>query len=261
MQDDYQEVSIVLVTGSIVFLVLTGILVFIILFYQKRRFQHARKLMEMEKTYAQTLLESKLEIQEETFRMISQEIHDNIGQVLSFVKLNLNTLSINGGEKDEEKLQQSKGLLTQAIQDLRDIAKTLDSDYVMEMGMTGAIEQQLTFLGKSGQFSTAYREEGMPYRLDVQKELVGFRVVQELLNNIIKHAGASEIGVLVRYNPNSLAVDIRDNGGGFALADAVPGRGLGLRNMVGRMQLIRGQIMIGRMPEGGSLATIELPTE
>ncbi|TDX01866.1 sensor histidine kinase [Dinghuibacter silviterrae] len=254
-----EEVWVVLVAGSLIFLVLVGILVFVLLFYQKRRFQHARKLLEMEKTYSEAMLLSQLEIREETFRNISQEIHDNIGQVLSFIKLNLNTLNLHGDDRDEDKLRQSRGLLTRAIQDLRDIARTLDTDFIKDMGLAEAIEQQLTILGKS--FATTYVEEGKSYRLDVRVELVGFRVVQELLNNIVKHAGASEIGIRIGYGEDQVAVEIRDNGSGFVLEEATPGRGLGLRNMISRMELIRGQIRIDRLPEGGSLATILLPND
>ncbi|HTJ12997.1 MAG TPA: ATP-binding protein [Dinghuibacter sp.] len=255
MQDNYQEVATVVIISGLLFFALTGILVFILLFYQKRRFQHARKLVEMERTYT----EAQLEIQEQTSRSISQEIHDNIGQVLSFVKLNLNTLDLHGGEKDEEKLQQSRTLLTRAIQDLRDIARTLDTDSIKEAGIAGAIGQQLTLLTKTGAYRTTLEETGVAYRLDLQRELVAFRVVQELLNNIVKHAGATEIDVQVRYRPDELAVEVRDNGQGFSLAHAQPGKGLGLRNMVNRVTQIRGTLSIAPVSATGTLALIILP--
>lgn len=257
MQDNYQEVATVIVVGMLLFLTLTGILVFLLLFHQKRRFQDARKLVEMERTYT----EAQLEIQEQTSRIISQEIHDNIGQVLSFVKLNLNTLDLHGGEKDEEKLQQSRILLTQAIQELRNLARTLDTDSIKETGLAGAIGQQLSLLSKTGRYRATLSEFGIAYRLDLQRELVAFRIVQELLNNIVKHAAATDITVLVRYRPDELVVEIRDNGTGFSLAGAQPGEGLGLRNMVNRVTLIGGTLSIDPHPPAGSLALIILPNQ
>ena len=254
---------IVLIFGSLVFFVLTAIIVYILLFHQKRRYQHQEQLMQVEKTYAEALLESKLEIQEQTFKNISQEIHDNIGQVLSFIKLNLNTLNLHGNETDDEKLQQSKNLLTQAIRDLRDIAKTLNTDFIKDTGILDAIEYQLVLLRKSGQYETEFLIEGIPYRLDVQKELVVFRVVQELLNNIVKHAEASWIRVEIRYQADNVIIQVRDNGKGFDLPDieSMQGlhNGLGLRNMLNRVALIHGLISINSIPGDGTRSLIELP--
>lgn len=255
MPDYYQEVAVVLTACVVFFIMLMGILVFFVLFYQKRMFQNASKLVEMERAYT----EAQMEIREQTSRDISQEIHDNIGQALSFVKLNLNTLDLHGGEKDEEKLRQSRSLLTQAIQDLRDIARTLDTDSIKDLGIAGAVDQQLGLLSKTGQYRAALSELGIAYRLDLQRELVAFRIVQELLNNIVKHAAATDIAVLVRYRPDELVVEVRDNGRGFSLEQQPSGKGLGLRNMVNRVTLIRGTLTINPAPEGGTVALINLP--
>jgi two-component system, NarL family, sensor kinase len=265
MQDNYQELSIVLVVVPLIFLVLTFIIVFIVLFYQKKKFKHGKQLIQMEKTYAEAMLESKLEIQEETFKNISQEIHDNIGQALTFVKLTLHTLNLRSTPEDEYKLDQSRTLLTQAIQDLRDISKTLHTDFIQQTGISDAIEQQLAILQKSGHFQTEFLIEGIPYRFDVHKELLVFRVVQELLNNIVKHAKASWIKIEIAYQRDALVIQIRDNGHGFDLdtLDLRPGQGqgLGLRNMLNRMTLINGDIQINSIPGDGTRALITLPND
>ncbi len=261
-QDNYNEVLIVLIAVTIIFLVLTGIVIFIILFYQKKKFQHHQQLTTMDKQYTEELLRTKLEIQEETFKTISQEIHDNIGQTLSFVKLNLNTVDVSNAEDIKGKLAESKNLLTKSIHDLRDIARSLSPDFLNEIGLTGAIEQQLLLLEKSKQYKCTLAVEGEVYKNNQQCELVIFRIVQELLNNIVKHSEANTIKIEMKYLPEKLTITVCDNGKGFdttAMQSTETNQGLGLRNMHNRMTLINGSMNIHSNANEGTSALIELP--
>ena len=260
--DQYREVIIVIISGIIIFLVLTGIVIFILLYYQKKKFQHHKEITEMEKQYTEELLRTRLEIQEETFKTISQEIHDNIGQALSFVKLNITTINEKIPDDVKEKLTESKNLLSKSIQDLRDIARSLNPDFLTEIGLTGAIEQQLQLLEKTGQYKTSIIVNGDVYKNDQQRELVTFRIVQELLNNIVKHAEATAVSIKMNYLQDKLIITVDDNGKGFdvsSMQSAQSNQGLGLRNMMNRMSLINGSIKIDSKPNEGTNAVIELP--
>jgi two-component system NarL family sensor kinase len=261
-KDSYHEITFVILAGIIVFLVLTGMVVFILLYYQKKKFQDQKRMVEMEKHYTEELLRTKLEIQEETFRNISQEIHDNIGQALSFVKLNLGTVDAYNAEEVKEKLAESKNLLSKTIHDLRDIARSLSPDFLNEIGLCSSIEQQLQLLDKTDQYKTSFTVEGEIYKNDQQQELVVFRIVQELLNNIVKHAEANAINVKINYLPEKLMITVQDNGKGFdtkAMQSSKDNNGLGLRNMLNRMTLINGFININSKPGEGTTAEIDLP--
>jgi len=260
--DQYREVIIVIISGIIIFLVLTGIVIFILLYYQKKKFQHHKEITEMEKQYTEELLRTRLEIQEETFKSISQEIHDNIGQALSFVKLNITTINEKIPDEVKEKLTESKNLLSKSIQDLRDIARSLNPDFLTEIGLTGAIEQQLQLLEKTGQYKSAFIISGDVYKNDQQRELVVFRIVQELLNNIVKHAEANVVNIKMNYLTDKLMITVEDNGKGFdvnSMRSIENNQGLGLRNMMNRMSLINGSIKIDSKPNEGTNAVIELP--
>src|SRR6187551_1859556 len=117
-----------------------AMLFFVIFFYlfflqmHRRRTIHEKEMYDLKAQYERTLFQSQLEIQEQTFRNISQEIHDNIGQVLSLAKLNLNTMDCNNPEALQVKINDSKQLISKAIQDLRDLSRSLNTDYVVEMG-------------------------------------------------------------------------------------------------------------------------------
>src|SRR5688572_9146634 len=124
----YKEESIpeyirtIIVAGTIAFMVLACIIILILFFYSKRKNALLFEREELKNQFNQTLLQSQLEIQEQTLNKISQEIHDNIGQVLSLAKLNVTTIDICQPEKARVKIADSRELLTKAIQDLRNLA-------------------------------------------------------------------------------------------------------------------------------------------
>jgi signal transduction histidine kinase len=178
------------------------------------------------------------------------------------VKLNITTINEKIPDDVKEKLTESKNLLSKSIQDLRDIARSLNPDFLSEIGLTGAIEQQLQLLEKTGQYKTSFTINGDVYKNDQQHELVTFRIVQELLNNIVKHAEANTVNIKMSYLPDKLTITVEDNGKGFdvsSMQSAENNRGLGLRNMMNRMALINGSIKINSNANEGTNAAIELP--
>jgi two-component system, NarL family, sensor kinase len=190
----------------------------------------------------QELLRTQLEIQEQTLKNISQEIHDNIGQVLSLAKLNLNRMDPSKPNDLEEKIKDSKNLVGKAIQDLRDLSKTLNTDNIESIGLLKAIGYELDMIGKTGSHQTDLKTKGNIIRLDAQKELILFRIVQEVLNNILKHADAGNISVQANYESRQLELVIDDDGNGFDLNPLNDpdnqAAGLGIRNMHNRAKMI-----------------------
>jgi two-component system, NarL family, sensor kinase len=263
MTESYKEVVVMLVGGIIIFLILAGILIFVLLFYQKKKFQHVSQLLQSDKLHTEMLLQSKIEIQEETFRNISQEIHDNIGQTLSLVKLNLNAISAPENQHDKERLTESISLLAGSIKDLRDVARSINTDYIAQIGLSKAIQQQLNVLQKTGMFTTSLEETGVSGTLEKRDELILFRVVQELLNNIVKHAEATQIRVRIFYETDELRLTVEDNGIGFDTTKVVPSKdipdGLGLSNLHHRITFIKGQLIIDSIPGRGTMISVEVP--
>src|SRR5689334_19039339 len=136
------------------------ILFFVIFFYlliiqlHKRRILHQKEMFDLKSQYERTILQSQLEIQEQTFRNISQEIHDNIGQVLSVAKLSLNTIPQTSQNGTSEKIALAEELLGKAIGDLRDLSKSLHPEKIAEIGLTNAIRHELQLVQKTARLST-----------------------------------------------------------------------------------------------------------
>jgi two-component system, NarL family, sensor kinase len=203
----------------------------------------------------QALLQTQIEIQEQTLKTISQEIHDNIGQVLSLAKLNLGTLQYG----EDEKLNDTKNLVSKAINDLRDLSRSLHGDKIAELGLQSAIENELKILQNTGQYNTALQITGEPYKLEPQKEMVLFRIVQEAIHNAVKHARAKNITVQLNYQAAAFVLLITDDGIGFNAADLQAAQtGIGLKSMQNRAALIGGQFTITAANGNGTAIKVEL---
>lgn len=218
------------------------------------------KSREKLRLHHQELLHAKLEIQEQTYRNISQELHDNIGQVLSLAKLNINTIDLNNVSGTNDKLSASKILISKAIQDIRDLSKSLNTDFISEIGLDNAVNQQLELLKRTGLYTTQLIVHGEVYHFEPERELLIFRILQELLNNIVKHAEASEIVVSMRYEKDKLIFEIEDNGKGFDMQTQqfYPNKGLGLRSIQNRIKLVGGVIRFESEKGRGTKVTFEI---
>jgi len=257
------EIFGLVISGTILLMTLVVFFVLFLFRYQKRQFQHIEEKRQLQSQFTQTLLQTQLEIQEQTLKNISQEIHDNIGQVLSLAKLNINTMNSSEPVTLQEKINDSKHLISKAIQDLRDLSRSLNADYVIEMGLLRSVEYELELIKRTGTLETELRTEGKVYRLEQQQELILFRIVQEILHNIIKHAKATLIDVFVQYEPQQFTLTVADNGIGFDAskleAADYSGFGLGIRNMNNRAKMINTDFKLNSTINKGVTVMLQLP--
>ncbi|HEX8315080.1 MAG TPA: ATP-binding protein [Flavisolibacter sp.] len=253
-----QEVSLIFIASSFLLLIAVGI-VTLVMVYRRKQTEYIHEQTRMKAAFEKELLETQLEIQEQTMKHLAQEIHDNIGGTLTLAKLNLNTIREEQLDGAGEKVGNAKELVTKAISDLRILSKTLHTEAVLSAGIQKAIEMELKLIDRSAALGTSLTVDGTPITLDQQKELILFRTVQEALNNAIKHAGATTIHINLSYHPHTFDVTIKDNGKGFdAMAiEKDPERGSGLRNMKNRTKLIGGHLSIDS--DAGTKIQISLP--
>jgi two-component system, NarL family, sensor kinase len=259
-----KEVTIIILASVFFIVVAIGIII-LILVYQKKQLQYIGDKKQLQVNFEKEILASKLEIQEQTLKNISQEIHDNIGQVLSLVKLNINTMNCNEPVQIQNKINDSRQLITKAIQDLRDISRSLNTDHIVELGLSKALDYELEMIKKTGGYQVEFEIEGKQYRLESQKELILFRIVQEVLHNIIKHARATMIKVKISFEPGLFTLKIIDNGVGFDASRVESNdyskMGLGVRNMHNRAKMINTHFQITSILEKGTTIVLTLPLE
>src|SRR5258706_10354982 len=148
MQGLSQDIIITIIV-TFFLLLLTSFVVVFITYHQRRQIKNLNEKQQLQSKYQKELLRTQLEIQEQTLKTISQEIHDNIGQVLSLAKLNLNTMDVTQQDKLQEKISDSKKLVSKAIQDLRDLSKSMNTDNIEALGLVRAIEYELEMIRKT----------------------------------------------------------------------------------------------------------------
>jgi two-component system, NarL family, sensor kinase len=260
---EYSKIIVVIVIGAVLFLFMGCFVAFFLILYRKKYRSHRIEKESMQLQYQHILLQTQLEIQEQTLKNISQEIHDNVGQVLSLAKLNLNMMDITRPEQLQKKIDSTLGQVTKAINDLRDLSKSFNTDNITALGLINAIAYELDMIGKTDSHKTEFKINGNSRRLESQKELILFRIVQEALHNIIKHAGAKIIKVEANYAEQQLELKIGDNGKGFDLSplnqEGNNGFGLGIRNMHNRAKLIGADFTINSTLNVGTVVKIVLP--
>jgi signal transduction histidine kinase len=254
-----RESSIILVFSIIfLFFFLSALIFFILYKFQQKQVYYYKELRDIKFNHDKEILKSQVEIQENTFHNISREIHDNISQKLTLAKLYLNTLDLSGTDALSAKVHDSATLITQAISNLSDISRSLNSDLIIDNGLMKVIEWEVEKLGKTGLYAIQYRIEGDEIFLNPQTELILFRIFQESINNIIKHSGASMIGIFLTYQKEYFIMEIKDDGKGFQ----IPGnkQGSGLKNMEQRTKLLKGHYQLESNKQGTSI-TIKIPID
>ncbi|GAB4031995.1 sensor histidine kinase [Spirosoma jeollabukense] len=203
------------------------------------------ELSTLKAQYEQEILTSQLEVQNATLQHVSEELHDNIGQLLSVVRINLNVVEESGpGEDNREFIKQANDLVRQSIVDLRALTKSLDGDFVQDFGLSESIAQELQRIRQTRKFGTELQVIGEAYSLGFQREIVLYRIVQEVLQNAIKHSEANQLTIQLKYTSNLFRLMIMDDGKGFNYhsinENAISRSGAGLRNIQRRAALIGG---------------------
>ncbi len=240
MHEASNEVALIVIISTALILLLGGIVVTGLLIQQKRKLRHQKQLLEMNNLYEKSLLESRLKIQEETFQAISQNLHDNIGSNISTAMLLLYKDEQTNDKEMEDNRKEALNMLDRIVDDLKNIARSLNAGYLEDIGLSDAIRHRIEQLERSKKFSIELFMNDMPHRLDRHKQVMLFYIFQESINNITRHAQAKEIIVSLHYEKDKLIMRIKDNGAGMPNmeADKIDQKGSGLINMKSHAAMI-----------------------
>lgn len=245
---------------AILVLLIAAAFIIILITYsnnRKRKFLHEQE--SMRSMFKEQLLQSKIEIQEETFNGISKEIHDNVGQILSLAKVQLSIVEKTHFSTNHEVLGDLKESISMAMVDLRDIAKSLSSDRIKLNSLSEITNHELQRISRLGTCQVVFCTEGKEQAIEEQNKLITFRIIQESLQNILKHAKAQKIEISFHFQTDCLICQIKDDGVGFAIQQFDTVDGSGLLNMSNRAKLIGGQLSIQSEFEKGTLLTLTIP--
>jgi signal transduction histidine kinase len=256
MHDD--SISILILSTTVFFACITGFIIYFVVLYRNKQLINKKEQEQLQAAFHQELLKTQIEMQEQTLEYISREIHDNITQVLSFVKLNLAMSGNISIEDRQSRINESRELISQTITDLRDLSKSLSFDHIISLGLVQTIEMEVERINKSKLINVSFSVDGEGYSLGEQRELVLFRIFQEALNNALKHAGAKHFKIVLQYHSDLFNLTLKDDGSGFSSETLDNKSGSGLRNMENRAALIGGIAKIDSSPGKGCSVTVTL---
>lgn len=260
MQTPTETTSLVIFISTLLILFFGATVIYFLFLYQKKRFRHQREVLELREAFGQTLLQSKLEIQEQTLDHISKELHANISHLVSLININLSEILPQSPETTRENIIETKSLAKQLMGELKALSASLNTDHIMHIGFAKAFENELNRVAKAKKYQLTATITGSPYRMPAENEIILYRLCQEVLNNVVKYAKASTLSAAIDYNPHCFRLRITDNGIGFdpatALEESADRKSTGLINMRKRASLIDAQFKLHSRPGQGT--TVEI---
>lgn len=257
MPGQEENIIWVIAIGTVAFLFSGLFVASLVFFYARRHNLFLTKARESEIRFQQELMQSKIETQEETFSALSKELHDNIGQLLNSTKLFIGIAS-RKAISSPEILQMAGDSLSKAIGEIRTLSKALDKEWLERFNFLENLSAEVERLNLTGEFSITTTSEGSFY-LPSEQQIILFRIVQEALQNAIKHAAPSNIHIHAASHPETLKVSVTDDGSGFHASEAVTGNGFA--NMRHRTSLLRGQIAWESREGSGTSVIITIPIQ
>ena len=259
MEEIEDHILTITLASAFLLLFVVGFIAFILLYFRKfYRLQEEKKQLKL--VFENALKKAELEIQENTLRHISSELHDNLGQIASVIKIHLHTFNLADTKAAEARIEELKDLARQLIGDLKALSVSLNSEKVAQLGLMKSIAREVDRINKTGAFHCILEvNNDRSGRIDNSKSVILFRMVQEILNNMIKHSGGTHFNIVADGDENLFILVCMDDGIGFNPQDKSHSEGSGLSNLSDRARLINATLSIKSTPGSGTTVTIALP--
>jgi len=246
------DIIVTVVSFSILVLLVITFIIAIFIQYQKRRQQHLLEVKDLKHEFSQILLSSQIEIQEQTLRNISQELHDNISQKLGLAKMQLNHLDVTQPNVNTANV---KAVISAAIADIRMLSKSMHPDRIAAIPLEESIANEISMHDNVSEIEITFSKDGLSDRLNADQRIIIFRIFQELLNNALKYAHSTRINIFL-YAGESLRLTIDDNGKGLSENYEM---GIGHTSIANRVQLLKGVFTLESQPGKGTRASVDIP--
>jgi len=218
-------------------------------------FARLAELSEQRSDLAQKLIST----QESTLRHISRELHDEFGQVLTAIGSMLGRAGKHAPEGSplREDLKEVQEIAQSTLNNIRTLSQALHPVLLEEAGLESTLDWYIPTVGRQTGLALHYEKTGQPFPVEMSAGVHIYRVLQEALNNVSRHSGASDAWIRLRFSPDSLELEVEDHGKGF-VAEKMQ-RGIGLVAMRERAELIGGTLAISPRPQGGTKVRLLIP--
>jgi signal transduction histidine kinase len=234
---------------------------------------HKRRMDAVERTEAQEALKLAVEreqvkhlnalteVQERERSRFAKDLHDGLGGMLSGVKLSLSNMKGNmilSGDSVQS-FERSLDMLDNSIVELRRVAHNLMPEALVKFGLTAALKDFCDFVNSSKVIGVIFQQVGTDRRLEMSIEVVLYRVINELVNNALRHSSASELIIQLNFDDHSLTITVEDNGVGFDKSLLEIAKGSGWPNIQSRIAYLKGSLDVETSPGNGTAVNITIP--
>lgn len=254
----------IVIIGTAFMLTMSILVVILVMFQQKQVIQHKLAIRDKDLQLQKERLVAIMQGQEQERKRIAEDLHDEVGAHLSVLKLNLNQLQplLKTGNAEQDQLKETKEFTDTIIQHLRFISQSLHPQALENLGLSKALDSFCNLMNKNRQVQISYKDDGNQYPVHIEKALNIYRIVQELINNIFKHAQATQIEIFYSATPQLLRIQVTDNGNGLLLHSLSSSQkktgSLGLKNIESRLNIIGGSINYLPGTTSGTIAEIKV---
>lgn len=259
MQISSKELIFLITLTTFIFLLAPIFLIMYVSLYNKKKAKHLEEKEALKKTFELELLKTQVEVQEQLMENIAGNLHDNIGQLLSLTSVTLS--SITADSPQQEKIKTASELTIRAIKELRQLSKMMSGQELIKKSIGHAIGYELDWLAKGTEYQIRFTDNSTHSTPEyADKELILFRLFQEILSNIIRHAQATDIIIILDQIPGLLSLSVKDNGKGFILEEKMKdGGGMGLFNISKRAKMMNGNFDIKSGLDAGTEIFVSIP--
>ncbi|WP_203296634.1 sensor histidine kinase [Luteirhabdus pelagi] len=228
-----------------ILLLLVGIIItlFIVFVRRKNKLVEEKELAKL--AFEKELSETQIEIREETLRNISWELHDNIGQLMTLAKIQAQL-----AKERPETIPDVAETIGKGINELRTLSKLINPEALKSLNLIEALQLEIERFNRMEFIHSKLTVNGTVRKLNPEREVIIFRILQEFFSNTIKHSKASDLEVTVTYGEEQLEVEAKDNGVGFQ--DDADFSGIGIKNMRNRAKVIEADLTISSKKEEGT---------
>ena len=219
-----------------------------------------QRISELEKDKQLVAVDAMLQGQEEERSRLAKDLHDGLGGLLSGVKFSLSNMKDNLIITPDNMavFDRSLDMLDTSIKELRRVAHNMMPEILTKFGLDEALKEYCNNINATNLLAVKYQPVGMDIRIEKSAEIIIYRIIQELLNNILKHAAATEVIVQLVREEGRLSVIVEDNGKGFDTSLIKNNKGAGLTSIQSRVDYLKGGLDIHSSPGKGTLVNIEL---
>lgn len=242
------DTEIVIIISTVVVVLITAGIIYLFSIFQRRKNTLLEERLKAKEEFEKTIAETQIEIREETLRNISWELHDNIGQLLTLAKIQLQNAN-------EHNINEVSETITKGLREVRSLSKLINPEAIKNIDLIEAVQLEIDRFNRLNFINSSLEVIGNKKTIDEKPGIIIFRILQEFFSNTIKHSKASELKVILDYQNSFLNIKVFDNGTGFS--SEIKKEGIGLLNIKNRAKLIGAEINLTSEQNKGTTLQIQ----